>query len=94
MHLLDVIIQPMSTEKTELLRGANVYTFEVHTKANKTMISNAIRLIYGHTPIKVNVAYRRSKKKRNQTGYGRTSLRKKAYVTFDKKASVGVFESV
>ncbi len=94
MHLLDIIIQPMSTEKTESLRSGNVYTFEVHRKANKVMISNAIQLIYGHKPIKVNVAYRPSKKKRNQVGYGRTPLRKKAYVTFEKKTSVNVFESV
>ena len=94
MHLLDVIIQPISTEKSEALRQNNVYMFQVHKNANKAMISKAIQSIYGYTPKKVNVTYRKSKRKRNQLGYGRTPLKKKAYVFFDKKVSVDVFEGV
>ncbi len=93
MHLRDVIIQPMTTEKSEELRQKNVYTFEVDKRANKMMISQAIHLIYGKKPTKVNVLYRPSKKKRGQGSNGRTSLRKKTYVFFDAKTSIDVFET-
>ena len=94
MHLSDVIIQPIASEKVEMLRQNNVYAFEINRKANRKMVSQAIHSIYGHKPVKVNILYKKSKTKRNQTGFGRTPLKKKAYVFFDKKAKVGVFETV
>ena len=81
MNILDTLIKPIVTEKSETLRDTNnVYTFEVALKANKPMIKEAIKKIYGHKPIKVNIVTQKRKRKRNRYGYGYTSLKKKAYV--------------
>ena len=94
MNLSDVVIQPIASEKAEALRTSNTYVFEIHRKANRKMVAQAIHSIYGHKPVKINVLYKKSKRKRNQTGFGHTPLKKKAYVFFDKKANVNVFEKV
>ena len=94
MHILNVIRRPIASEKTEMLRTRNIYTFEVSTNANKRRVSDAIYAIYGVRPIKVNITYKRRRKKRNRIGYGTTSLKKKAYVFFDQKTEIKIFESV
>ena len=82
------------SEKTEMLRTRNIYTFEVSRTANKKLVSDSIYAIYGIRPIKVNITYKKRKKKRSRTAYGTTSLKKKAYVFFDQKAEIKIFESV
>ena len=94
MHILDVIKKPITNEKMERLRSQNIYTFEIDIKANKKQVSEAASVIFGVRPIKVNIAYKRRKKKRNRIGYGTTSLKKKAYVFFDPKAEIKIFETV
>lgn len=92
MNLYDVIRQPMVTEKAEALRSQNIYAFEIDLKANKTLVKQAIRKIYGFTPEKVNIAYIRPKGKRNKYGVGFKSRRKKAYVFLNKKDKIELFE--
>ncbi len=94
MNLYDVLKKPLVTEKAEALRAENVYIFEVDRKANKKLIKEAVRKIYGVTPEKVNVTYINAKRKRNRYGYGFTPRRKKAYVFLDKKDKIEIFEGV
>jgi len=94
MNLYDVLKKPMVTEKAEILRASNVYAFEIDMKANKTLVSQAIKKIYGVTPEKVNVASIRPKGKRNKFGIGYKSRRKKAYVFLNKKDKIELFEAV
>ncbi|MDH4263296.1 MAG: 50S ribosomal protein L23 [Spirochaetia bacterium] len=94
MNLYEVLRKPMVTEKAEVLRSSNVYAFEIDLRANKTLVKQAIKKIYGIIPRKVNIAYIKSKGKRNKFGVGFKSNRKKAYVYLDKKDKIEIFEAV
>lgn len=94
MNLYDVLRKPMVTEKAEALRASNIYAFEIDLRANKTLVKQAIRKIYGVIPEKVNITYIRAKGKRNKFGVGFKSTRKKAYVFLDKKDKIELFEAV
>lgn len=79
-----VIKNPRITEKATQLAEANVYTFEVHQKANKKEITNAIKNIYGLTPVDIRVVNIRSVKTMKRNIAGRTKAMRKAYVTLKK----------
>ncbi len=55
MDIYDVIIRPIVTEKSELLKELRQYTFEVHRRANKQQIQDAVTEIYGVEVVSVNV---------------------------------------
>jgi large subunit ribosomal protein L23 len=47
MNIYDVIIEPLVTEKSEQMKWEEgKYTFEVHMKANKVEIKQAVAQIY------------------------------------------------
>ena len=94
MNLYDVLKKPLVTEKAEDLRASNIYAFEIDLRANKTLVQQAIRKIYGVIPVKVNVLHVRAKGKRNKYGIGFKATRKKAYVFLDKKDKIELFEAV
>ena len=77
----DIIIAPVVSEKSYGLLEQNVYTFLVHTDANKTQIKIAVQEIFGVKVDSVNTANREGKRKRSRTGYGQRKATKRAYVT-------------
>lgn len=77
----DIIIAPVVSEKSYGLMEQNVYTFLVHTDANKTQIKIAVQEIFGVKVASVNTANREGKRKRSRTGYGQRKATKRAYVT-------------
>ncbi len=77
----DIIIAPVVSEKSYGLMEQNVYTFLVHTDANKTQIKIAVQEIFGVKVDSVNTANREGKRKRSRTGYGQRKATKRAYVT-------------
>ena len=54
MHIYDVIIRPLETEKAYLQRELDKYVFVVDEKANKLQIKRAVEEIYGATVERVN----------------------------------------
>ncbi len=54
-----IIVSPKITEKTVTLGDSNVYTFIVNRQANKHTISDAVKALYGVTPVKVNIVNKR-----------------------------------
>ena len=70
-NLEGVIIRPRLTEKAVGLSGNNVYTFEVKPRATKFDVRDAITLVYGVTPVKVNIV-----KKDSRTSMSRARGRK------------------
>ncbi len=54
MNVYDVIIAPLSTEKSEGMKWDGKYTFEVHRKANKSEIKKAVEAIYNAKVASVN----------------------------------------
>ena len=81
MDNFSVIIRPLITEQG--MHFANVkgaYSFEVHKKANKTEIKNAVEKIYSVKVDKVRTANHKGKKRRKGRTFGVTSSWKKAVV--------------
>ncbi|MBN1259427.1 MAG: 50S ribosomal protein L23 [Anaerolineae bacterium] len=56
MNIYDVIVRPVVTEKTEILKAdEGQYTFEVNRRANKIEIKHAVETIYDVSVVSVNV---------------------------------------
>ncbi|MCS6984210.1 MAG: 50S ribosomal protein L23 [Leptospiraceae bacterium] len=94
MDLYDVIRRPIVTEKAEMLRKQNCYAFEVDPRANKVLVAQAIKQIYGISPLKVNIVNEKPKQKNNRMGIGFRSRRKKAYVFLKPNDKINLFEGV
>ncbi len=55
MNIYDVIVRPIITEKSTVLRDEGQYVFEVNRRANKIEIKKAVESIYGVDVVRVNV---------------------------------------
>ena len=88
MNLLDVIKRPVITEKSMNAMEANKYTFEVDTRANKTLVKQAVEAAFDVKVKDVNIVNVRPKFKRMGKYAGYTKKRRKAIVTLtsDSKA--------
>jgi large subunit ribosomal protein L23 len=54
-NLSSVIVGPRITEKSVRLGDTNVYTFTVARNATKFSVRDAVKALYGVTPVKVNI---------------------------------------
>lgn len=88
MNLLDVIKRPVITEKSMNAMEENKYTFEVDTRANKTLVKQAVEAAFDVKVKDVNIVNVRLKFKRMGKYAGYTKKRRKAIVTLtsDSKA--------
>ena len=85
MNLLDVIKRPVITEKSMLAMDDKKYTFEVDTRANKTLVKQAVN---------VNIVNVRAKFKRMGKYAGYTKKRRKAIVTLTEDSKeIQLFEA-
>jgi large subunit ribosomal protein L23 len=92
MDNFSVIIRPLVTEQG--MHFANVkgaYSFEVHRKANKAEIKNAVEKIYGVKVDKVRTANHQGKRRRKGRTYGVTSRWKKAVVYLEPDYHIDLF---
>jgi large subunit ribosomal protein L23 len=53
--LTRVIVGPRITEKSVKLGDNNVYTFSIAKQATKFSVRDAVKALYGVTPVKVNI---------------------------------------
>ena len=103
MDIYHTIIRPMVTEKgthqsqvtweaskSRPARGG-AYTFEVHPKANKTQVRQAIEKIYNVKVLSVRTANHLGKRRRYRTSYGTTRSWKKAVVVLDPNYHIDLF---
>lgn len=91
MDLVDVIIRPLHTEKSYVLRSEEIkkYAFEVNKKANKHEIALAFEMIYGIVPEKINVINRKPTAIRTGTrNPGMSKHKKIAYITLAKGVDI------
>lgn len=65
MKISEVIIKPVVTEKATGRVASNVYTFIVHSDANKNQIKNVLEKLYKVKVSQVKVAIRKGKVKRS-----------------------------
>lgn len=80
-----VIKKPRITEKAAIMAGdSNIYTFNIHQDANKKLVSEAIKMIYKVSPLKIRVSMIPTKIVRRKGGIGTKKGGKKAYVYLKK----------
>lgn len=83
-YIYDIIISPITTEKTSLQSSENKFTFKVKDFATKIDIEKAVEGIFGVDIIKVNIVKTKGKTKRFRGKIGKKSNVKKAIVTMKK----------
>ena len=96
MEYTQVLIKPLLTEKTTLLKEAsNQVAFYVHPKANKLEIQQAVEKAFNVKVESVNVV-RKAPSDRARQGrvVGRKPGYKKAYVTLRQGDKIEFFEGV
>jgi len=90
----NVLIEPVLSEKANILRDDAKYVFKVDPRATKLQIKEAVRRLYNVHPVSctvMNVAPK-PKRQRNRSGY--TSTWKKAIVRLPKNEKITIFEGV
>ena len=89
-----IIIAPVLTEKSNILREKGKYVFRVDARANKHQISVAVRKLFDVHPVACNIINVGGKPKRTRNRAGFTSSWKKAIVTLAKGEKIAIFEGV
>jgi large subunit ribosomal protein L23 len=90
----DILIEPVLSEKANLLREQGKYVFKVAQSANKTQIKEAVRRIFNVHPVSCTVMVVGGKPKRLRNRAGYTATWKKAIVRLQKDEKIAVFEGV
>ncbi|HEX9664229.1 MAG TPA: 50S ribosomal protein L23 [Patescibacteria group bacterium] len=89
-----VLIKPVMTEKSTFLGEQSKYVFEVSQRANKIMVKQAIKAVYGVDPVKVNITKVKGKQIRVGRRTGKRKDWKKAVVNLKKGQKIEVFEAI
>jgi large subunit ribosomal protein L23 len=91
----DIIRRPRITEKTALLGSIeNSIVFDVHPKANKTEIKQAVEKIFEVKVKAVRTLNYLGKKRRVGAKIGRRGAWKKAYVSLKEGNSIDIIEGL
>ena len=89
-----ILIEPVLSEKANILREQGKYVFKVNLKATKLQIKEAVRRLYKVHPVACTVMVVGGKPKRQRYQSGYTSSWKKAIVCLAKGEKISVFEGV
>jgi large subunit ribosomal protein L23 len=96
--IYDILRRPIITEKSNFQSGKlNQYVFEVHKKATKTQVKEAVEMLFDVRVENVNiinVPAKRSRRARSRRVLVRRPSFKKAIVTLLPGESIDVFEGV
>jgi len=90
----DILIEPVLSEKANMLREQGKYVFKVAMSANKIQIKEAVRRLFNVHPISCTVMVVGGKPKRLRHRSGYTATWKKAIVRLPKDEKIGLFEGV
>jgi large subunit ribosomal protein L23 len=92
MNDYNVIVRPLVTEQgMHFANTKGAYSFEVHKKANKIQIKQAIEKVYGVKVDKVRTANRLGKPRRRGRSMGMTKSWKKAVVYLHGEDHIDLF---
>ena len=89
-----ILIEPVISEKANLLREQGKYVFRVDPRATKIQIKEAVRRLYNVHPVSCNVMVVGGKPKRLRSQPGYTATWKKAIVRLSKDEKISIFEGV
>lgn len=87
-----ILIEPVLTEKSNVMREGGVYVFRVDPRADKVMIMEAVRKMFKVNPVSCNVMNIAPKPKRLRGRAGKTATWKKAIVRLSPGEKIAVFE--
>jgi large subunit ribosomal protein L23 len=89
-----VLIEPVLSEKANILREEGKYVFKVDPRASKIEIKEAVRRLFNVHPVSCTVMRVGGKPKRQRNRAGLTSSWKKAIVRLAKDEKISLFEGV
>jgi large subunit ribosomal protein L23 len=93
MNEYDIVVRPIITEKSTLLKDAgNQYIFEVQRDANKIEIKKAVEKLFKVKVVSVHVSNMEGKEKRLGRFAGKKPDWKKAVVKLSPKDKITIFE--
>ena len=90
----DILLEPVLSEKANLMREEGKYVFKVAQSANKIQIKEAVRRLFNVHPISCTVMVVGGKPKRLRYRSGYTATWKKAIVRLPKDEKIAIFEGV
>ncbi|MDR1106190.1 MAG: 50S ribosomal protein L23 [Treponema sp.] len=90
----DILLEPVLSEKANLLREEGKYVFKVLQSATKPQIKEAVRRLFNVHPISCTTMVVGGKPKRQRYREGLTSTWKKAIVRLPKEEKISLFEGV
>ncbi|MGX7025761.1 50S ribosomal protein L23 [Vagococcus hydrophili] len=94
MELIDVIKRPVITEMSVAAMDEKKYTFEVDTRANKTLVKQAVESVFDVKVKKVNIMNVKPKFKRMGKYAGYTKKRRKAIVQLTEESKdIQIFDA-
>jgi large subunit ribosomal protein L23 len=94
MNYESILIEPVLSEKTNILREEGKYVFKVDPRATKPEIREAVRRLFNVHPVSCTVMVVGGKPKRLRNRPGYTSTWKKAIVRLAKDEKISIFEGV
>jgi large subunit ribosomal protein L23 len=89
-----ILIEPVLSEKANVLREEGKYVFKVDPRATKIQIKEAVRRLFNVHPVSCTVMVVAGKPKRQRYRSGYTATWKKAIVRLKKDEKISVFEGV
>jgi large subunit ribosomal protein L23 len=89
-----ILIEPVLSEKANILREEGKYVFKVDPRASKIEIKEAVRRLFNVHPVSCTVMRVGGKPKRQRNRAGLTSSWKKAIVRLAKDEKISLFEGV
>ncbi len=92
MHIYQVLLRPIVTEKSTLLQSQDKYVFQVAPKANKIMVREAVQKAYNVNVASVNIVNTPGKRKRYGPRMVQQPGTKKAIVTLKSGERIQLFE--
>ncbi len=90
--MIQIIKQPLVSEKNSILAETGVYVFEVDTRADKTSIRNAVEKTFQVKVRSVKTSVCRSRGKRTRVGTSKAQYWKKAMVRLMPGEKIALFE--
>jgi len=94
MNYESILIEPVLSEKANILREQGKYVFRVDPRASKLQIKEAVRKLFNVHPVACTVMVVGGKPKRLRNRPGYTSTWKKAIVRLAKDEKISIFEGV
>ena len=76
MEYQSILIEPVLSEKSNIMRESGQYVFKVDSRADKIMVMEAVKNLFKVTPVSCRIINVASKPKRLRGSPGRTRMEK------------------